>query len=253
MKHSRFLALLLVVLACASVQAAGPMGHYIIARKVIKNIAEGGFTAPPQLIQLLRDPDCQRAYCAGAIGPDLVEAKSHYGNTADLLRRMFAKARADQKAAASAKNAKAFTEAKQELAFSYGWVSHFIMDMNTHQLVNGMQGIGDAYSFTTSSQKISHGVYEAQLCAYLRRTIWDSKDKYDVLIPYDFLASLVNVDASRIKQMAAVLKGKVAGEMVLAGNCDLPTEQLAKIWNRCVTTSLQEMARYLASPENMEN
>ena len=53
--------------------------------------------------------------------------------------------------------------------------------------------------------------------------------------------------------MAAVLKGKVAGEMVLAGNCDLPTEQLAKIWNRCVTTSLQEMARYLASPENMEN
>lgn len=229
------------------------MGHFIIARKVISNIAAGGFTAPNELKLLLRDEDCQRAYCAGAIGPDLVEAKSHYGSTASLVRKLFYQARTDQKAAVKAKDAKAFAVAKTELAFSYGWVSHFIMDMNTHQLVNGMQGIGDAYVFTTQAQKITHGIYEAQLCAYLRRTIWNPADKYDVLIPYAFVAKVVGVSEPSVRQMSVVLKGKTAGELVLSGNCDLTTEKLATIWNKCVTNALQEMARYLAAPESLDD
>ncbi|MHB1463074.1 MAG: zinc dependent phospholipase C family protein [Armatimonadota bacterium] len=226
------------------------MGHFIIARKVISNIAAGGFTAPSELKELLRVPDNQRAYCGGAIGPDLVEAKSHYGSTADLVRRMFYQARAD---VAKAKDIKAYGIARTELAFAYGWVSHFIMDMNTHQLVNGMQGIGDAYGFTTQAQKLSHGVYEAQLCAYLRRTIWNPNDKYDVLIPYAFVASVVGVSEASVRQMSVVLKGKIALELVASGNCDLTTEKLATIWNRCVTTSLQEMAAYLAAPQTLKN
>ncbi|MHB1463075.1 MAG: zinc dependent phospholipase C family protein [Armatimonadota bacterium] len=256
MLTKRLLALLIpIVCLIASIpaQAAGPMGHFIIARKVISNIAAGGFTAPNELKQLLHDVDCQRAFCGGAIGPDLVEAKSHYGDTSDLVQRLFYNARLDQKAAAKAKDAKAFAVAKKELAFSYGWVSHFIMDMNTHQLVNGMQGIGDAYGFTTQAQKLTHGIYEAQLCAYLRRTIWNPADKYDVLIPYAFVARVVGVSEPSVRQMSVVLKGKTALELVASGNCDLTTEKLATIWNKCVTTSLQEIARYLAAPESLDH
>lgn len=229
------------------------MGHYILARKVISNIASGGFTAPNELKQLLRDADCQRAYCGGAIGPDLVEAKSHYGATAELSMKMLNKARSDLKAAASSRDAKAFAAAKTELAFAYGWFSHFIVDMNVHEQVNGMQGVGDAYSYTSEAQKKTHGIYEGQLTAYLRRTIWNTNDKYDVLIPYSFVASSVGVSEPSVRQMSVVLKGKVAGELVLSGNCDLTTEKLASIWNQTVTKSLQEIALYLSSPEKMQN
>jgi hypothetical protein len=256
MHSQRKLAPALILLSFAAtsiVSAAGPMGHYIIARKTIGNIASGGFSAPNELKQLLRDADCQRAYCGGAIGPDLVEAKSHYGATADLSMRMLSKARADMKAAAGAKDAKAFAAAKSELAFAYGWFNHFVVDMNVHEQVNGMEGVTDAYSFTTDAQKKTHGVYEGQLTAYLRKTIWNAADKYDVLIPYAFVASEVGVGEPSVRQMAVVLKGKVAGELVFSGGCELSTEQLASIWNRSVTKSLQEIAQCLNSPQTMKN
>jgi hypothetical protein len=144
-------ALFLVMLAAIPAHAAGPMGHYIIARKIISNITSGRFQAPTELKQALRDADCQRAYCGGAIGPDLVEGKSHYGATADLSMKLLTTARADLKKAAAAKDAKAFAAAKNELAFAYGWFTHFIVDMNVHEQVNGMTGVTDSYSFTTSA------------------------------------------------------------------------------------------------------
>jgi hypothetical protein len=246
-------AFILTTITALPIHAAGPMGHYIIARKVISNIMAGGFQAPNELKQLLRDSDCQRAYCGGAIGPDLVEARSHYGATANLSMKLLATARADLKAAAAKRDSKAFAAAKNELAFAYGWYSHFIVDMNIHEQVNGMTGVTDAYSFTTSAQQKIHGAYEGQLTAYLRKTIWNPANKYDVLIPYVFVASVVGVKEPSVRQMSVVLKGKVAGELAFSGNCELTTEKLASIWNKSVTKSLQETALYLDAPEEMEN
>ena len=51
MQLRRILAAAALVLGLSAVfpaHAAGPMGHYIIARKVISNIASGGFQAPAE-------------------------------------------------------------------------------------------------------------------------------------------------------------------------------------------------------------
>ena len=226
--------------------ASGPMGHFIKSSHTVRQINSGQLDVPNELKQLLRDPANQRAFNGGSIGPDLVESVSHYGNTADLVNKMLATARANMQRFAREKNQAGFNEAKRELAFSYGWMHHMAADLNTHPKVNDR--VGDAYRFLDDGGKLSHGTLETQETAYLRQTLWNPADKYDTYVPADFLAGVTGVRPEAILQMNGVLRGKAQAELVGSGNVTLSHEQLKKLWEITVRNGQRDASDFLRNP-----
>ena len=105
----------------SSAQAAGPVGHFLLGRKIIADIQSGNCQVDPDLSYILKHADARKAFEGGCIGPDIAEEKTHYNNTADLAKKMLEAARANYKSAAFAKDQAALDQARQELAFAFGW------------------------------------------------------------------------------------------------------------------------------------
>lgn len=251
-KRLLFLCYVLALAFCNAgfADAAGPMGHFILGKKTIENINAGRYPAPQELKQLLRNPECRRAYCGGAVGPDICGEKSHYGNTADLAQKMLDAARSNMQKAAKARDEGAFNEAQKQVAFAYGWYNHCAVDLNVHPKINA--AAGDAYVHNDKGQKAIHAAQETQLTAYLRKTI--GKDyKYDVYVPYNFLSKIVGVDEANLRQMTATVNGKVAAELWSAGKVKLTLDQLRSIWGKSTKDSLQEIVTFLKDSRSMRN
>jgi len=242
----------LTALAVAQVlSASGPMGHFIKSSHTVRQITSGQLEVPKELKDALKDPECQRAFNGGAIGPDLVESKSHYGNTGDLSRRMLESARENMKKAAHEGDQDGFDEAKKELAFAYGWLHHCAADLNTHPKVN--ERVGDSYRFLDKGGKLAHGAMEGQETTYLKQTLWNPEDKYDVFVPFRLLAKHTGVSAPELINMNKVLKAKAAAELFETGKVTLSHEELKRLWETTVRGGQHEAAELLKDPSKLKN
>jgi hypothetical protein len=138
------LAVLLILIAmCAPASGAGLIGHFIVGTIAQQRMLSGQASCPPELKEALQTPDGQKAFAGGAIGPDLCEKQSHYGNTGDMARKMISDAQAELKAAKASGDSDAMAAAYKDVAFSYGWLSHCATDLDVHPAVNAV--IGDTY------------------------------------------------------------------------------------------------------------
>jgi hypothetical protein len=227
------------------------MGHFIKSAHTVRQINEGKLEVPNELKQALKDPECQRAFNGGSIGPDLVETKSHYGKTADLSQRMLETARADMKRAAGARNQEAFNEAKKDLAFAYGWLHHCAADLNTHPKVN--ERVGDTYRFLEKGGKLAHGAMEGQETTYLKQTLWNPEDKYDVYVPAKFLSKVTGVPADDIVEANKTLKRKALVELFETGKVTLSHEELKRLWETTVRNGQHDAADFLRDPSKLKN
>lgn len=244
------------VIACLSimlslvlpVNAAGPMGHYMIGKQLISNIQNGRCKVDPELRYVLKHPDAQRAFEGGCVGPDIAEEQSHYKDTATLAANMLKDAREHYKAAASTKDEAAFVKARQDLAFAYGWYSHCASDLNIHPKVNEV--VGDTFRFNNAGQKANHATQESQLTAYLKSVMGSSQ--YDVYIPYEFLSKHVGVSVEDLKASDKKLRAKLVGELSLASTVNM-NDKIAQKWRAAVNGSLRESEMYLSNPSAMQN
>ncbi len=242
---------LLGLLSLNRALAAGPMGHYLIAQNAMDQIRAGRAPAPAELQHLLTEAECRRAFCGGAVGPDLDEGRTHYNNTADTARRLMEAARDDMRRAGAARDNDALAKAKRELAFAYGWYSHCAADLNIHPKVNGVTG--DTYRFNTPAEKGIHAAQEAQLAAYLKMVMGGPDKRYDVSIPYEFVSRVLGVSEPSLRQSASVLQGKAAGENAFGGKVTLTREQLERLWGPSVRGSVQQTLDFLADTRRMGN
>jgi len=243
----RFCVVLLLLASAAGVMAAGPVGHFLMGKQLIANINGGRCPVGPELRAILKQPDAQRAFKGGAVGPDICEAKSHYGDTAALAGRMLNDAMARYKAAAAVKDEAAFKKARLELAFAYGWYTHCAEDLNVHPRVNGMAG--DTFRYNTSGQKAIHAAQEAQLTAYVQSVA--GKTTYDIYVPFDFLARHVGLGVDDLKAGEAKLRAKVAAELLAASKVKL-TDQIRESWRTALNGSLRDAETFLKTPAAMQ-
>lgn len=228
--------------------AAGPMGHFMLGKKLISNIENDRCKVDPVLRYILKHPDAQRAFEGGCVGPDIVEEQSHYNNTADLAANMLKDARTRYKAAALSKDAAAFAKARQELAFAYGWYSHCASDLNVHPKVNEV--VGDTFRFNNTGQKANHAAQESQLTAYLKSVMGQSK--FDIYVPYEFLSKHVGLSVEDIKAGEKTLRVKLVGELAASSNVTM-TDAIAQKWRAAVNGSLRESEMYLGNSSAMQN
>jgi hypothetical protein len=239
------------VLLALPASGSGPMGHFIKSSHTVRQINEGKLEVPNELKQVLKDPECQRAFNGGAVGPDLVEKQSHYGNTADLAKRLLENARSDMKKAAGEKDQQAFTEAKKELAFAYGWLDHCAADLNTHPRVN--ERVGDTFRDLDKGGKLAHGAMEGQETTYLKQTLWNPADKYDVFVPAGFLARATGVPADDIVAANMKLQSKAMAELFETGKVTLSHEELKRLWETTVRNGQHDAAEFLQDPSKLKN
>ena len=156
--------IIMAVSIAQSTQAAGPYGHFIVSRRVIDSISNGK-DAPMELREALKDPECRKAFSGGAVAPDICPEESHYGNTADLADKMLTDARSHLATAIKLHDFASIQKAREELAFSYGWLTHCAADLEVHPKVNSI--VGDAFSYTRKGDQLDHGAIETQMDYYL--------------------------------------------------------------------------------------
>lgn len=242
---------IMAVLPVLPALCSGPMGHFIKSSHTIREISQGRMEAPPELKKLLQDPECRRAFNGGSVGPDIVEEKSHYGNTADLARRLMEDARKDMRAAAAGKDPKAFEEARRELAFAYGWLHHCAADLNTHPVVNGR--VGDTFRHLDGGGRLSHGVFEGQETTYLKQTVWNPEDRYDVYVPAGFLARETGIPLDEVERGRATVQRKALLELAETGKVTLSHEELKRMWETAVRGGFQDARDFLNDPSRFKN
>jgi hypothetical protein len=120
--NNRLLVAATVIAVCSAPRtwAAGPVGHTILAQKTINEIRAGSMSAPPELRQVLADPECQRAFRGGAVAPDICEEASHYGKTGELARNLVETAKFYVERANQSRSPSEIKRAQKQLAFAYG-------------------------------------------------------------------------------------------------------------------------------------
>ncbi|MHC9538583.1 MAG: zinc dependent phospholipase C family protein [Vulcanimicrobiota bacterium] len=249
MKNFVFIAVLIVMLMTGQAWSAGPMGHFLLSQETIHGILDGSIPAPPELKNALKDPEAQKAFAGGSVGPDICEEikASHYRNTSDLANQMIADAKANLKAAAAEKNQKKFSQSQRELAFAYGWLSHCGTDLNIHPYVNGVAG--DTYRYNNPGQKAIHAAQEAQFTAYLRSI---NGAKYDTSIPYEFLSQHTGISVINLRESNKKIIIKTIAEIKAAGQVTL-TDKMKSIWGKIHDSSLADTAGFIGNPKSMGN
>lgn len=246
------LTISVVVASCCCVYAAGAYGHFIIASRTIDGIMDGRQAVSPDLKEALKDPECRKAFCGGAVAPDICEEASHYGATGDLVRNMGAKAQSNLDAAKKSGDPKKIKKARIELAFSYGWLSHVAADINIHPLVNGISG--DSYRYCTEGQKAIHAGQEVQLDKFLAANYRKPGDKYDVTIPEDFLSPFVGLKPATLRHNLRALNIRVAGEIAGKEFVYLDNEKSLKPkWDLCVGNCIGDSLTLVGNPGMAEN
>jgi hypothetical protein len=252
----RLLTSLLVVTilmaSCCCGYAAGAYGHFIIASRAIDGIMSGKQAVPDDLKAALADPECRKAYCGGAVAPDICEDASHYGNTGDLVRAMGAKAMSNLESAKKLGDPAKIKQAQIQLAFSYGWLSHCAADVNIHPFVNAIAG--DSYRYCTESQKAIHAGQEVQLDKYLAANYLKPGEKYAVTVPEDFLSEFVGLKPATLRHNLRVLNIRVTGELAGKELVYLNKDKVLKPkWDDCVKDCIRDSETLVGNPGLMGN
>lgn len=242
----------ILIASCCCGYAAGAYGHFIIASRAIDGIMDGKQVVPDELKAALADPECRKAYCGGAVAPDICEEASHYGNTGDLVRAMGAKAMGDLESAKQLGDPKKIKQAQIELAFSYGWLSHCAADLNIHPFVNAISG--DSYKYCTEGQKAIHAGQEVQLDKYLAAAYLKPGEKYAVTVPEDFLSEFVGLKPATLRNNLRVLNIRVAGELAGKELVYLNKDKVLKPkWDECVKDCVRDSVILVGNPGLMGN
>lgn len=244
--HIFLLAVALCLICTTAVMAAGPVGHFLFGKQLISNSSR--CQVGPELREILKNPDAQRAFAGGAIGPDICEDQSHYKETASLAQNMLNDALSRYRAATVSKDEASISRARKELGFAYGWYTHCAADLNVHPKVNA--AAGDTYRYNNSAQKTIHAAQEAQLTAYLKSIV--GNEKYDVYVPFDFLAKHVGVSADNLRASEAKLRAKVVAELFASSKVKM-TDQIRESWRAAVTGSMRDAESFLRNPGAMQN
>jgi hypothetical protein len=248
----RLAALVLISGSFHFVWGAGPYGHFILARRTIDSINTGGREAPADLKEVLKDADIQDAFVGGAIAPDLCEAEtSHQGETANLARKMLAKAQADFSAAHDSGDPAEMKKAGMELAFSYGWFSHCAADLDIHPKINAMTG--DTYRYTDAAKKAVHAAQETQLDAYLYRQFKKDGEKFYYTVPFDFMSEFVGETSEKLKESSRSLNGKVIGELLWGKKVTLTDQELSNAWHDIAFQAVSDTFEFINNPNSLLN
>jgi hypothetical protein len=241
--------LLLIVCAVGAVQAATGYGHFILARETIRT---GSGSFPPELKAVLNDPDCQNAFCGGAVAPDICENFSHYGNTADAVNGMLTSAREHLAAAQNSGDATALKVAQKELAFSYGWLTHCAVDLEVHPAVNAFPTVGDAFKYLDDAHQAAHGAAEVQLDAYLKQTYKQPEDNWSeqLSVPWEFLSANSKISEGDLRTAWRGSNLKNMAGVAWAQNVTIdPSVQ----WANIVKASLEGSQNLLRDPKQFQN
>lgn len=242
--------ILLVVMNPFPTWAAAPLGHFIIAERTIENIESSG-SAPPGLLDALKDPDCRKAFCGGAIAPDICEAESHYGNTSALANNMVQAAYTDLANAMDTGDLNALKNAQKNLAFSYGWLSHCAADLDVHPRINA--SVGDTFRYCDMGQKLKHGVLETQFDSYIWKNYRQPGEKYTVSIPYTFLSGFVGKSEADLRSGMLKLNFKTVGESALKEQTDLSDKLLESRWGDLFRNSCDDSLKFIRDPSELGN
>jgi len=138
--------------------ALGAEGHYFVAKWYARQIRDGLVKdAPDELKKALQDPVAFEAFCGGAMAPDFGAAElTHQGQNGDQARKMLAAAKDDLDKATTPE---AVGIAMQEVAFSYGWMSHLAADDVAHPFINRV--VGDSWRYLGAPGAKEHIRWEA--------------------------------------------------------------------------------------------
>lgn len=245
------IASILVASLTIGARAAGPAGHWLLGKSIVESVLSGQATISPDLKAALETPEGRRAFYGGTVGPDICEARSHYGDTADLARRLLSAASADLESARRRRDATDLARAQREIAFAYGWLAHCGTDLNVHPKINAL--VGDTFRDTTSAEQKVHGVWETQLTAYLQRTMQHTGDQFDVSVPYDFVSRVSGVDDASLRQGLSIVKAKTMAELTFAGKVKLSDAELARAWRETVRASRADSIGFMRAPASMGN
>ncbi len=246
------LSVTVLMASCCCGYAAGAYGHFIIASRAIDGIKSGKQVVPEELKTALDDPDCRKAFCGGAVAPDICENASHYGNTGDLVRSMGAKALGNLESAKQLGDSAKIKQARVQLAFCYGWLSHCAADVDIHPLVNEIAG--DSYKYCTEGQRAIHAGQEVQLDKYLAASYKMPGDKYEVTVPEDFLSEFVGLKPATLRHNLRVLNIRVAGEVAGKEFVYLDKNKTLKPkWDDCVKNCIGDSIKLVQNPGQMGN
>ena len=246
------LIIMVLLVPCCCAYAAGAYGHVIIANRTLDGIMEGRQQVTSDLREALNDPEARKAFCGGAVAPDICENASHYGDTGDLVRKMGVKAQANLDAAKKSGDPKKLKQANIELAFCYGWLSHVAADVNIHPLVNAVAG--DSYKYCTEGQKAIHAAQEVQLDKYLSTNYRKPGEKYEVTVPEDFLSEFVGLKPATLRHNLRALKLRVAGEIVGKEFVYKSNDKVLKPrWDECVKGCIGDSMSLVGNPDLVGN
>ena len=243
----------LFLVGSASFAAAGH-GHYYIASAMVGKLLNDP-NAPAALRDALKDPSCADAFCNGAVAPDLgsLTLQAHNGDkTTSMPRNLIATAQGDLARANalptddSDKPAK-IKQAQQELAFSYGWLSHCAADLATHPVVNAQ--IGDSFAHGNLEDNMNHGFQEVELTHYIDKNYRiDKSDTFDFHVPFEFLSGCTGIPVEELQWAALDLNKKMYVEYVKKNDCDIPNDKLAEKWRKAIQESMSDTIKFIEDP-----
>lgn len=248
---TRCVFVLLLLTAVSSAQAAAGYGHFVIARRVIEAVETGRCKAPAELKEALEDSECRKAFCGGAVGPDICPERTHYHNTGDLANKMVASAHRELAQARLLKDPAWIKEAQVKLAFAYGWLSHCAADLNIHPLVNALSG--DTYEHGGPVVQAKHVVVEMSLDAYLYNHYRKPDEKFDIRVPYDFLSEHVGVPEDELRSSTKKLVVLVMGELASKDWVVPENEDLITLFDAVTKNSFDLSNEFIEHPDRMQN
>ena len=249
MRFTWICLLVLILGAVGSAHAATSYGHFIIAQEILKH---GSAFFPPELKAIIGDPDCQKAFRGGAVAPDIAESFGHYGQTSDAVEKMLGAAREHLADAQRRHDAVDTQNAREQLAFAYGWLTHYGVDLNVHPLVNSFPDVGDSFTYNTTLEKYKHGMYEVDLDRYLVDKFdkpgsnWEKEFK----IPWEFLSEQSGVSEDDLMKTANSNSWKLLG-----GDITRPVTPLTVTpqWEAVVNDSLRDSLTFIKDPKQFQN
>lgn len=250
LRHRLCVLFLLTTLSAVSHAATG-YGHFILAREIIRE-GIAGKTFPPELTGIMGDPDCQNAFCGGAVAPDIAENFSHYGKTSDAVQGMLSSAREHLAAAQQAGDAAAMKTAQRELAFSYGWLTHCAADLEVHPAVNAFPQVGDAFKYLDTAHQGAHGAAEIQLDDYLKRTYKQPEDNWNeqLSVPWEFLSAHSKISEGDLR---TAWRGSNLRTIAGVAGTQAVTVDTTGPWADIVKASLAGARDFLRDPKQFQN
>ena len=245
LKRLLFLYVISSVFGLLPAWGAAPLGHVVIADRTISDIVNGRIQVPNELRDALKDPLAQRAYEGGAVGPDLNE-DSHYNNTTVPLNKLFQEARHSMELARN--DPEQLRQARTEIAFAYGWLSHMAVDLNLHPEVNAVTG--DGYKYGGKIKIAQHAKIELAFTAFLATKGY--MNPYHPYVPRRLLSKVTGLSEQQIAKNEETLALKAMGERL---NAKLIGEQgdLPGRFERALRGSQSDITAFTRNPKMVKD